>query len=841
MSTFSIRRRAIIGGLFSLAVVMAPLAITASGSAGAATPSVVRPFLASPRTFPPAQLTFTVNTGNDTDAANPSSGVCADAGGMCSLRAAVDVANTTGQTTVINLPPGNYGLQSSLVNSDPAGTEIVGGGASVTNISGLTVGHAALVTTQTASTAGAFLALVNLEVTNTNNTGGTLQGGGLWIGDQNDTVTLDGVTFSGDSANTGGAIYNHGQLWATGCTFTGNSVVGTTTGQGGAIYTDHAAARLSNDTFIGNTATVEGGALRQNDGPIAIDNSTFSSNSVNATGSTTAEGGAIYAADEMEFTNDTFTGNSANNSTGHANGGAVYDQYGLNLIAGSTFTGNSISGASGDSNEGGAFYDNNAVAITSTTFTNNTATNGAGGAIAEESDGLVLNGDVLSGNQATGTNVTSNGRGGALYSDDISNILNTLITQNHADVGGGAFYLDDGIIMNNSTVSANTSNLGGGIDAAWSIQITASAIVDNSTSGPNDAGGGFYIPAGGNNRVDLIGTTVAGNVSDNGAGFMMVSDEQGGGGSLANSTVADNRTPAGVEQDCGFSGTVPLGRPLGSGGGNVVGDTTCGFSTSSDRQGPSQQGYWLTATDGGIFGFNGGFFGSMGNKVLNKPVVGMAHTPGNQGYIEVASDGGVFTFGDAGFYGSMGNVVLNKPVVGIAMTPDGKGYIEVASDGGVFTFGNAGFYGSLGAVHLNKPIVGIALTPDGRGYWMTATDGGVFAFGDAGYFGSMGNVVLNKPVVGIAAATDGAGYYLVAADGGIFRFGSARFEGSAGNLHLNAPVVGMAAAPTNDGYWLFAADGGVFNYGPSATSGAVFQGSAGALHLNKPIVGGAGT
>ena len=38
---------------------------------------------------------------------------------------------------------------------------------------------------------------------------------------------------------------------------------------------------------------------------------------------------------------------------------------------------------------------------------------------------------------------------------------------------------------------------------------------------------------------------------------------------------------------------------------------------------------------------------------------------------------------------------LNKPVVGIAATPGGHGYWEVASDGGIFAFGSAQFYGSM--------------------------------------------------------------------------------------------------------------------------------------------------
>lgn len=46
-------------------------------------------------------------------------------------------------------------------------------------------------------------------------------------------------------------------------------------------------------------------------------------------------------------------------------------------------------------------------------------------------------------------------------------------------------------------------------------------------------------------------------------------------------------------------------------------------------------------------------------------VVGVATVPGKDGYWMVASDGGVFSFGDAAFYGSTGAIRLNKPIVGI--------------------------------------------------------------------------------------------------------------------------------------------------------------------------------
>jgi hypothetical protein len=85
----------------------------------------------------------------------------------------------------------------------------------------------------------------------------------------------------------------------------------------------------------------------------------------------------------------------------------------------------------------------------------------------------------------------------------------------------------------------------------------------------------------------------------------------------------------------------------------------------------------------------------------------MAATPDGRGYWLVASDGGIFTFGDAHFYGSTGAVNLTKPVVGITPTPDGRGYWLVASDGGVFTFGDARFWGSTGGEAIPAPVVGV--------------------------------------------------------------------------------------------------------------------------------------
>ena len=228
---------------------------------------------------------------------------------------------------------------------------------------------------------------------------------------------------------------------------------------------------------------------------------------------------------------------------------------------------------------------------------------------------------------------------------------------------------------------------------------------------------------------------------------------------------------------------------------------------------------------------DGTYRGSLVGVALTQPVVGIAVTPGGDGYWMVASDGGIFSFGDASFRGSTGAIRLNQPIVGMASTPTGAGYWLVASDGGIFAFGDARFFGSTGAMRLNQPIVGMAATPSGQGYWLVASDGGIFSFGDAGFRGSTGAIALNRPVVGMAATPSGAGYWLVASDGGIFAFGDAVFRGSTGAIPLNQPIVGMASTPNGSGYWMVAADGGIFAFA------APFFGTMGGRCLTDRVVG----
>ena len=83
------------------------------------------------------------------------------------------------------------------------------------------------------------------------------------------------------------------------------------------------------------------------------------------------------------------------------------------------------------------------------------------------------------------------------------------------------------------------------------------------------------------------------------------------------------------------------------------------------------------------------FFGSTGAIRLNSPIVGMAPTPTGKGYWMVASDGGVFTFGDARFKGSLASLHPPSPTVAIVPTRTGHGYWLELADREVIGFGDA--------------------------------------------------------------------------------------------------------------------------------------------------------
>ena len=115
----------------------------------------------------------------------------------------------------------------------------------------------------------------------------------------------------------------------------------------------------------------------------------------------------------------------------------------------------------------------------------------------------------------------------------------------------------------------------------------------------------------------------------------------------------------GTAQFAGSTGGKPLNAPI--------------VGMASDA---ATGGYWSVASDGGIFAFNAPFFGSMGGQ---HGITDRRH--GRHARRRRVLAGGVRRrdlVGDAHFFGSMGGRPLNAPIVGMAATGDGGGYWFVA-------------------------------------------------------------------------------------------------------------------------------------------------------------------
>jgi hypothetical protein len=231
---------------------------------------------------------------------------------------------------------------------------------------------------------------------------------------------------------------------------------------------------------------------------------------------------------------------------------------------------------------------------------------------------------------------------------------------------------------------------------------------------------------------------------------------------------------------------------------------------------------------------------------LQRPVVGITPTADDGGYWLVASDGGVFSFGDTQFYGSMPGLgispagsgqarSLNAPIVGIVPTVDDQGYFMVASDGGVFSFGDARFEGSCPGIGGCSGAA-VAVMPDasGNGYWFVTNTGHVYAFGDAVNYGQPAPE--SVPVTSAVRTIDGKGYWILYANGAVASFGDApNFTGPIGDVGGLDPATAITTTSDGDGVWIFSANGSVFAYGDAPNDG----GMAG-RHLNGAIIAATG-
>jgi hypothetical protein len=512
---------------------------------------------------------------------NPTPGTTSD--GICTLREAVDAANTdtAGDCTagsgadVINLPAGEYpqfgasGEDNNLSGDLDLKTDIsfVGAGAATTTINGSLVDR--VIDIQS----GAIVSISGVTIKNGHAPAGGsagaagTDGGGIRNAG---SLTLDGVTITQNAAGVGTDASGSG-TGGSGGSGGGISSTGTLTITNSLIQDNHAGLGAN-----GGVSGGRGGAGGSGGGIAAsaatITDSTISGNSAGAgghgaNGTTPGDGGGGgncggYCGGPLTLTRATVTGNSAGNG-----GPAGTDTDSANTAQ---------SGRGGD--YGGVATSGIGSTISDTTITGNHAGNGATGASGTGifagtglggggggTGGLLLrvfstatvtrttiadNTAGSAGNSSRGTPGTGGYIGGLLVDflapGSTATIRSSAITGNTAGTGGSSTFANGGtggggggVIVNpggsaafsNTTIAGNTSGAGGSGGLA--------------TGGRSGTAGGIWIS--GNTGVDITHVTIAQNqIGAVGGGNPSGQDGTGagiydrGGVSVANSIIASN-------------------------------------------------------------------------------------------------------------------------------------------------------------------------------------------------------------------------------------------------------------------------------------------------------------
>jgi hypothetical protein len=544
---------------------------------------------------------------------------------------------------------------------------------------------------------------------NTANSTGSQEGVGIFLA--GDTGTLTNVTVDGSSGTStgsyvdGGAVYldDDATSWKGGGIADTTSISATEVDGGAAYLNDDAT--LEDMTVADTTATaptVSGGAIYNGSTSDSHLDGVQASSTIahgSSTSGGTVNGGFLYNDDYLTVSGVTVAGTTAvadlataptpSSTSATVYGGLVNNSGDLNADR-LSMTGTTVSadGGNGEIHGGGIYNLGYAVYdTTQVTGISVTAADFIGGGLFDNLEPAVAT-DLTLGNGTVA--VTGGPDASDAYTD------------------GSMFYSNSRFALVNGTIDNITSSATGngtsGTVSNYGVEIggtrdefTNTTLANDSVSGPTGSASLIWTDVGAN--FSLINTIVDSTTP---------SINCGGSGTLASvANNLDSGTSCGFTHPGDLQSTPPMVAPLADNGGQVEtgaleagspaidAGTNAGCPLTDARGVARPQG---TSCDIGAYEY-----------ALPPPVPPAPPAPA-QGYWEVASDGGIFNFGAAGFFGSMGGRPLNAPVVGLAATGDQQGYWEVASDGGLFSFGDAKFHGSTGAIALNQPVVGMAAT-----------------------------------------------------------------------------------------------------------------------------------
>jgi CSLREA domain-containing protein len=268
---------------------------------------------------PPA--TFQVNIPDDTVDANPGDGVCADASGRCSLRAAVMEANALGggPHTIVLQAGQTYTLSRAAASSS---TDLLHDDLKIIDATIIIQGNGATIqrapdlpcNLDNSMQPGEFRIF----------TVGPLLGAGL---------TLDGVTLKngcaeappGLSGRGGGVVFYAGDNSIRNSTITENRAE-----FGGGIYNGGGTLTIINSTISGNSAVSDGGGIWNDYGTVNASFVTIANNSA------TNNGGGV-----INFSGGTFNikNSIVGNNTAGGNCSGTLNASGVNFATDNTCTG----------------------------------------------------------------------------------------------------------------------------------------------------------------------------------------------------------------------------------------------------------------------------------------------------------------------------------------------------------------------------------------------------------------------------------------------------------------------------------------------------------------------
>ncbi len=417
---------------------------------------------------------YSVNSTGDGADSNLADGVCNDGTGHCTLRAAIQEANTVAgdDTITFDISLNNNPITLNTALPDITGNlEFSGNGLS-------------LLTIQRSTAAGTPEFRIF-----------TINSGA--------TVTIIGMTISNgrvpgptSPAGLGGGILNSGNLTLNLCAVSGNS---SGLGGGGGIQNLNTIT-ISNSTISGNT----GGGLANNlfgaNTTAIIDHSTISGNTL---GSGIYNNGANGTAN-LTINNSTISGNSTESVAGGGgifNGAGSFTSRATVILNNSTVSGNSATVGAGGGIYSAAVFGNalTTLKITNSTITGNSSA-GDGGGILHFSNGSGSTAVATLTNSTIVGNTAGSGHGGGISTSTTPNSIttfslrNSIVASNPVVIGtpaadlSGEFDSEDYNLLRNiseATITGTTTHNITGLDPILGPLANYGGLTDTRVPLPN--------------------------------------------------------------------------------------------------------------------------------------------------------------------------------------------------------------------------------------------------------------------------------------------------------------------------------------------------------------------